>query len=353
MALALSRDNIRQEIQHYLGHGRVTFGSLNTSSQGMINVIMQRGLRQFFAPPPVPGEATSHEWSFMKKIAYLTLKQEYATGTIAYDHTGGASERLVALSGTGAAFPSWAADTGVTIVIEDRPYDVVSVSAGNKITLAATTDASNPQNPGADVAAGTSYSLRPFYLMPADFGGIEGDFTFAEGQGKGPIRIINEAALRDLKQSKVTSTGTPQFAAIRPCITSSPTSTTTAYTQPFEVIFHPDPDEAYVLEYKYNVAYDGFDVNASGSDTIMPGLAVHHETILASCLAIAQMYVDEPNPGRYQQAFMERLISSVYLDRKQVQADFYGYNQDNSDSAEYLHRYRDLKKVTYDATLND
>jgi hypothetical protein len=75
---------------------------------------------------------------------------EYSTGTIAYDHTGGTFERMVTL--TGGSFPTLLATNGA-IQIAGTWYTIAAWVNGT--TLQLNSGAGN--NPGADVAGGTSY----------------------------------------------------------------------------------------------------------------------------------------------------------------------------------------------------
>lgn len=104
--------------------------------------------------------ANLHRWSYYVQIGRVVTSASYDTGTIEYDHTGGANERQLTL--TTGTWPSWAAN-GV-VIISGVPYDVYSRVSDSIVTLAATS------NPGADVASGTSYSIhRDSYPLPTNF----------------------------------------------------------------------------------------------------------------------------------------------------------------------------------------
>lgn len=119
----------------------------------------------------LPGMAN---WDYFDRRASLATSAKYDTGTITYDHTGGSNENEVTLaSGT---WPSWAANG--RIEISSVRYDVLKRVSDSVITL------SSNYNPGADVAAGTSYTLfRDEYTLPDDFAKIgelydvAGDYT--------------------------------------------------------------------------------------------------------------------------------------------------------------------------------
>jgi hypothetical protein len=105
---------------------------------------------------------TAHRWSYYYQRGRLATVEPYDTGTIAYDHTGGASERMVTL--TDGTWPSWAAFGSV--VIDDVTYDVATRVSDSVITLTSTS------NPGEDVAAETEYTLlRDTYPLAADLPG--------------------------------------------------------------------------------------------------------------------------------------------------------------------------------------
>lgn len=103
---------------------------------------------------------TSHRWSYFFQRGRISTVASYTTGTIAYDHTGGTYENEITL--TSGTWPSWA-NLG-QIVISDIVYQVSERKSDTVITLLATS------NPGADVDAGTTYTLyRDTYALPCDF----------------------------------------------------------------------------------------------------------------------------------------------------------------------------------------
>lgn len=107
------------------------------------------------------------QWSYYRRRVTLVTAAPYSTGTVAYDHTGGSSERLVTLSS--GTWPTWA--TYGTLKIGDVSYKVTSRISGTEITL----DADN--NPGEDVASGTAYTLfRTQYPLPNGYRTVSGVF---------------------------------------------------------------------------------------------------------------------------------------------------------------------------------
>lgn len=105
--------------------------------------------------------AQAHNWRFYRAAYTLHTDADYDTGTITYDHTGGTYERMLTLaSGTwpaNAAYGELKLDSYGAYPVEARKSDTV-------ITL------SQDQNPGVDIAAGTSYDWwRTSYPLPIDF----------------------------------------------------------------------------------------------------------------------------------------------------------------------------------------
>jgi len=101
-----------------------------------------------------------HRWRCYKSRRILTTAPSQTTGTCAFDLAGGAYERVVTLSG--ATFPATARFYRINIGGVHYPLDTYESST--EVTLP------ENENPGADVAAGTSYTLyRDCYPLPVDF----------------------------------------------------------------------------------------------------------------------------------------------------------------------------------------
>lgn len=100
--------------------------------------------------------ANAHNWSCYYQRGRLNTVAPQTDGTIAYTN----STRTVTLSD--ATWPDWAAYG--TLVIGGITYEVAERVSNATLTLSANS------NPGADVAAGTAYTLlRDTYPMPVDF----------------------------------------------------------------------------------------------------------------------------------------------------------------------------------------
>lgn len=106
----------------------------------------------------------AHDWLYYYQRDHIATAEPYSTGTIGYDHSGGTYERQVTL--TGGTWPEWAR-LG-QLVISNIVYQVAERKSSSVLTL------TYRSNPGADVDAGTSYTLyRDSYPLPADFAAAE------------------------------------------------------------------------------------------------------------------------------------------------------------------------------------
>jgi hypothetical protein len=238
--LAVTLNEIRSEVCRYLGFGRF-YNAASPVQRDDCDLIIRRGLRQFYCPPPLPQESSSHRWSFLEPSATLATVANTAS-----------------------------------------------------------------------------------YVLPDDFGGMAGEFSFSGETTSSAISSVGEAAFR-AAQSSSDATMRPQLAYVDPRQTVS--SGNPDIPTRWQVTFHPVPDKVYTLVYRYYVVQDA----AAAALDYVPGGALHGETILASCLAIAETYAESPN-AKFREYFMQRLIASVLLDRKTAGAGMIGRNLDRSDS---------------------
>lgn len=160
------------------------------------------------------------------------------------------------------------------------------------------------------------------YQLPAEFGGMTGPITFITDDNRWTTLIerdenfIRQARMRD--QNNITSY--PLNYAIRPYDSDGSDG------QRWELMLWPKPDKVYTLQYRYHAYQDRLSV-----DNPWPlGGSAHGETILQSCLQIAEQRL-ENSSGVQRDKFMERLAASVSHDRLQYTPDNAGYNRDYSD----------------------
>jgi hypothetical protein len=152
----------------------------------------------------------------------------------------------------------------------------------------------------------TTVSGTADYEMPADFGGMVGDLTFGESEGYWPLPRIAESEIRRKRQYN-TGSGQPQLAAVRPKASDGDAG------QKYEILLWPDTDGVYNLTYRYIALMN----KMSDTNRFPLGNAPHGETILASCLAVAEERLDDKRGVKWQR-FMERLAASVSHDELQA-----------------------------------
>ena len=399
--LTLTVDDLRNSITEEMYGGDGLYSSLTSAEKTIVDRVRSSGMRQFYSPPPVGGNA--HEWTFLFPTATLSINAPQSSSTITYDDTGGSSENLVTLaSGT---WPTWAADAKIRI--DGTDYPVATRVDGTMLTL----DSSD--NPGADVASGTSYNLhQDDYTLPDEFGRIMGAFTFAQGDNAWyTAQIVGEARVRELRMrgfNNASSQGDPRFAAIRPKIRndnyttgavvydhtggaserlltlsgsgaaypswagsakvrigsttydvdsrlSDTTLTLSSSSNPGtdvgsssytmihasggrqEVLFWPNISASATVTYRYRILPDDI-----GDTNPYPyGATDHSETILYSCLAEAERRIDNERGVMFQR-FIECLAASIARDARDNSPEVFGYMGDESDGRAMFGSHRDF-----------
>ncbi|MFH1567921.1 MAG: hypothetical protein ABIL09_07955 [Gemmatimonadota bacterium] len=174
------------------------------------------------------------------------------------------------------------------------------------------------------------------YDAPDDFGGIEGDMTFAADEGWEPIRVVPEGRIREFRQQGLTA-GRPRYVAVRP----KPFDP--AIGQRFEFMFDRPADGVYNLSYQYHVIPP---VKLDADSPYVYGGEAHSETVLASCLAVVELRT-EKQKGPMWDDFMGKLAASIAADRRSLRPAFLGYNGDHSGSRGADRLPRSERLVTY------
>ena len=254
--LQITRLELRNEIARFMSFGEYT--QATTQGQKDINSFIKRGLRQFYNPPPVPGQSGTHTWSFLQPWADLAT------------------------------------------VASQQPYD-----------------------------------------LPAHFGGLVGDMSFPSETSKTPVENVGEANFRRIETEEPTRKDRPSIC----CIVPKESANTEYPDSPsrYSLYLWPTPDKVYTLRYRY-IAIQGDETDAS-SDTFLGG-AQHSETILASCLSIAEEYVETP-ATRYRELFAQRLAASVLLDSRANSPDNFGPNMNRTDIRGQFRRHTSDYTVSY------
>lgn len=162
------------------------------------------------------------------------------------------------------------------------------------------------------------------YDLPDDFGGLEGEIFYdpSNNQPYVVIQRVGVGVLRGMLQQYPGLTSPPQKVAVYPKLTDGSTG------QRWQLSLFPVPDQVYNLWLRYNVLPQAL----TSSNPYPYGGAAHGDTILESCLAIAESrFQDEPQ-GPHREAFMERLQASISVDVRDNKPEFLGKNLDRSDA---------------------
>lgn len=176
--------------------------------------------------------------------------------------------------------------------------------------------------------------------MPDDVSSIIGDMTYASTVFSGSVRQVGEEALRMTQTGTDGSSGKPCVFCVRPDTAAGNIG------QRWTITFHPTPDAAYVLTYKYN-----WMMPKLSDDRPFPvGGMIHSETIRQSCIAYAE-YKKDSQRGLEYARFLERLAASVSFDRD-LNPDTLGVISDNSDAQEFgMRTFEDSNGTTYNGVL--
>ena len=172
-------------------------------------------------------------WSYYYANSRLVTSASYGTGTIAFDLTGGAYERLVTL--TTGTWPTWAAHGW--LVIDSVGYEVAERISATELTL------ESFSRPEADVAAGKTYKIyRHHYALPADFKS-GADFTLVAKNN--PLTYLSPKEWHFYLARQPDNTGQPYFYTIlgEGDILGSLGGMAAA--------FYPQPDAAYEVDFIY------------------------------------------------------------------------------------------------------
>lgn len=244
----------------------------------------------------------ARDWSFLYKHGRVHVKAPYTTGTITYDHTGGTYERELTLAD--GTWPSWA-DTGV-VLIDSVLSRVVSRESDTVVTL------DSALNPGADVDAGTSYSLYPeYYELPERFERFEGPW----GEGTwGLGRQVSADTLMALERFDPGSDDMSQYT-----IGGIP-----GVYGKLALYIHPSADAAETIDFIYkcrprDLRFSGHNstvdtagtITANGSTAIVGSSTAFNSKMVGAVLRIGDATnVPTSLDGRYPYA-EEHVISSV------------------------------------------
>ncbi len=323
--LTVTLTSLREEVQRFMGYGRATsFGSLSTAFAGDVTSIINRGLRQFYYPPPLPGETSSHQWSFLMKSDDLPIPAPL-TPVDTVTVTGGTATM------SGGTLPQDIRHSVVQFGAGGPFYDVINRNGNTNFTISDTT------------LVISTPTTATFYYAYIDLGGAEivgtdSQISYTYNYGKKALKHVNSQYIKRLSESTaVQHIGYPEYFSIEPH--TWPASNDQS-VQDFRIAVYPFPQVAMSLHMHAKYAPQAL----SNANDQPLGAPSHSETIVVSCLAIAEEFGDTPS-SQYRELFMQRLAASVMSDRTGMYAGNLGYNKDESDLAE--RPWRRITTVTY------
>lgn len=207
-------------LDHLLAYAGMDAGASAT-------VLHRRAIQAAYALLP-----TRHDWSYLRGIARVVTVGPYDTGTIAYDYTGGANERMVTL--TDGTWPSWIASG--YLLIANVPYRVETRVSDTIVVL------TEQSAPTSDIAALTEYqSLQDQFAMPEDF--IAGDEAVVNEVGT----LMQYTHPREWSSHRRLNSGTGQPVFYTYIGSTSPRGR-------ISMAIWPPPDAAYVIDVLYKRA---------------------------------------------------------------------------------------------------
>ena len=172
------------------------------------------------------------------------------------------------------------------------------------------------------VATVTLASGEQTAKFPDDYGAAEGQATISGSSSSSylPVHFVNDGFIRAKYAELPDATGHPQFVAEEVL-----KGTTHDRGQKKRLLVWPAADADYTIQFRYYI-------NPQRLQTAQPycyGGPQHVETILESCLAVAESRMDDTQ-SVHAQLFVQRLAASISIDsRNKPQA--LGYNADRSD----------------------
>lgn len=303
--LTLKRDDLLKAVGNMLGRGIDITNWDDADFSTRVNMCVDIGCRWVYEPELLPNEAQVHIWSFMQpKLMSFQLNQAYSAGTI--------TVASGVVTGSGTAFPSWAADG--ELVVGDVSYSVATRSSGTSLTLDDTT---------VNAAAGSTYTLQQVdYTLPELFGGIIGDLYLNQtttAMGWVLRRAPKEVLLENQKS------GIADFAA-QPCqFAIFAKDQTGASDQRLMLTVWPLPDAPYTLSGFYVI--NPYQLT-SALPYPMGGLPLA-ECLREAVLASAELEF-KGELGVHYQMFQRKMQSAISFDRQMNNPGILGENTDRS-----------------------
>lgn len=274
-----------------------------------VNMCVDIGCRWVYEPDVLPNEAQVHIWSFMQpKLLSFPINPQYSTGTI--------TVAAGVVTGSGTAFPSWAADA--ELVVGGSRYTVASRASDTSITL---------DDTSVNTVAGSSYTLQQVdYLLPELFGGFQGDL-FLDQSSTSLGYTLHRADKQELLSYQ--RSGIADFSSQPYKFAIFPKDQIGDTDQRWMMTLWPIADSTYTVSGFYTINPYRL---TSALPYPMGGLPLS-ECLREAVLAAASMEF-KGEAGIHMQVFQGRLKAAISYDRQMSNPGIIGQNLDQS----YLRR---------------
>lgn len=159
--------------------------------------------------------------------------------------------------------------------------------------------------------------------LPRDFGGFVGPVAVSGDDGANAqfVRVYDDAQVGFAELARPDDTGIPSMVSERIDARVGPGGPNRSVLHVF-----PTTDQSYDLL----VVYDALPEALIDSHPYTYGGTAHAEAVKESCLAAAELQLDNLANGPHEQMFQRLLASSIQQDRKH-KAQYLGRNTDRSD----------------------
>lgn len=188
--------------------------------------------------------------------------------------------------------------------------------------------------PTVTLTLGSGESTLP---LPRDFNGFVGPLVLEQSNRIWrPIPVM--VAVRQRLAESPDQTGPPQVVEVEAVKGSR-----SGGELRMQLLVFPAADQSYTLRAQYSVVPDAL----SGDGDYVYGGIPHHQTVLESCLAVAEQRRDD-EAGLHTGLFQQRLRASIMQDRR-LKPKALGQNRDRSDELYGVRRpWRQWDTVTID-----
>lgn len=287
-SLSIGLPELIQEVGFFLDYGRTGHDAAELSE---IMSVIQSGVRRVYYPLASDSGGNAHEWSWLRPTTTITLTQAMSGALTRGSFTAG--DQITQT--TTLARAVYVSDDGSEMTL----YGVSGV-ANASATWYPTDDGDDTTNAWTPTEAADTSKFD----LPDDFGRLVGSVHFSENKYRESITVVPIAEI--LQQRSIRAyTSYPKYAATR----YKPSDGSGGQRQ--EILFFPQPDQAYVLYLEYE-AYSGA---LSDSYPYPLGGMQLAELYIESCLAVAESRLTN-EIGIHSAQYQALLADAVARDRK-------------------------------------